>query len=120
MRHKPPPSPRGTNNTEPHTLSHRPCDVVITSQLRPHPGRCIAQGLLTDGEGAPAANPALAAALMRLAGQVHGSSAEVAALLLDAVAACMQLGDSSIEEGAGESRKAPLLVPAHRLIIQTH
>jgi hypothetical protein len=59
-----------------------------------------AQGLLVDGEGAPARDPALAAALMRLAAQVHAAPAELAAALLDAIAACMQLGKG--EQDAGD------------------
>jgi hypothetical protein len=59
------------------------------------------QGLLSDREGTPAQDPALARALLQLAGQVHAAPADLAALLLDSIAACMQLEDREERGEAG-------------------
>ena len=59
------------------------------------------QGLLADREGTPAQDPALAQALMQLAAQVHSAPADLAALLLDSIAACMQLEDEDRGDAGG-------------------
>lgn len=62
------------------------------------------QGLLSDREGTPAQDPALAQALVQLAAQVHSAPADLAALLLDSIAACMLL---EIEEEQGNAGGCP-------------
>ncbi|EIE21059.1 hypothetical protein COCSUDRAFT_43416 [Coccomyxa subellipsoidea C-169] len=67
----------------------------------------LVQSILGDREAAPAQDRAMAAAVMRLAGQVAGSPSELAALTLDAIADCLHLQEASLnaagpEEGADD------------------
>lgn len=52
------------------------------------------QELLTDREGAPARDCAVAEAVMKLARQVSGSAGELAGTVLDAIAACLNLASA--------------------------
>ncbi len=65
---------------------------------------CLHQGLFTDMEGTPAKDRDMAAATMKLARQVSSSAGELAGTVLDAIAACLRLGEppaDGAEEAAG-------------------